>query len=419
MLHVDMDAFFASVEALDEPSLRGIPLVVGGTGRRGVVSSCSYEARFFGVRSAMPIVRARQLCPQATFVSGNFSRYEYLAERFHEILLSYTPRVEPLSLDEAFLDVSGSQKLFGSGQEIAWKIRQRIQDELGLTVSVGVASSKHVAKLASREAKPQASRSGPINARGVVEIRENEAVEFLHRLRVGQLWGVGPATEKKLQDLGIATVKQLSVAPIEVLERHLGNAAAKRLLDLAWNRDEREVVTGQPAQSIGCEQTFERDLVHPDEIRAHLLALSQKVARKLRREGMEGRTVEVKVRFGDFATVSRSVTHRIPTDHTQEIFQTARELASQVYFDATVRLLGISVSNLSPPSADAVGAALGVRIAQPSLFDHELAEKDAVFGQDLSPAAELDRTLDGIADRFGEHMIISGRQVGNYAKDLK
>lgn len=396
ILHVDMDAFFASVEALDNPALRGIPLIVGGSGQRGVVASCSYQARFYGVRSAMSSVEARRLCPQATFIEGDYARYVFFSRRLRTILTDFTPLVEALSIDEAFLDVSGATKLFGDAETIAHKIRARVRDELGLTCSVGVATTKHVAKLASKAAKPTASRSGAVEGPGVVVVPECDAVAFLHALPVRALWGVGPATEARLARLGLTTVAQLSVVPLDVLERSLGHAAATRLSDLCWNRDDRDVVPDRVAQSIGHERTFPNDIFEEQAIHGHLLRLSEKTAKRLRKAGVEAKTFTLKVRFGDFATVSRSTTLQQSTDSARDVFETAKRLAKHVHFDAGVRLLGISASGLCDAASDLVREGLidlrESATLQPELFDVEIPES----------SRRLDLVMDEINDRFGE-----------------
>lgn len=400
-----MDAFFASVEALEDTALRGIPLVVGGTSRRGVVASCSYEARFFGVRSAMPTTEARRLCPHATFLAGRYGRYKEFSDRLHEILRSYTPLVEGIALDEAFLDVSGAQTLFGEPSSIAWNIRNRVRLELGLDCSVGVASTKHVAKLASKAAKPVATRQGPADAKGVVVIEDDNAIAYLHSLPVRALWGVGPATERRLTRLGIATVAQLAAVPLEPLEHALGHAAARRLNDLAWNRDEREVTPERLAQSLGHEQTFSTDLHDINEISAQLLRLSEMTATRLRRKGLEGQTVTVKVRFGDFATVTRSLTLSRATDNTRDIFATAKRLVAQVHLDAGVRLLGVTMSSLQSASSDVAPEEV-IDLREPAHIQPELFDVDAWADND-----GLDLVIDEINDRFGDGAVARARLV--------
>ncbi len=405
ILHVDMDAFFASVEALEQPALRGIPLIVGGTGARGVVASCSYEARFFGVRSAMSSVRARELCPQATFVDGHFDWYRSYSQRMRNVFDRFTPLVEPLSLDEAFLDVTGATQLFGTAVEIGWKIRNAIANELGLWCSVGVASSKHLAKLASKEAKPVATRYGPRDAKAVVCIDDTSAITYLHQLPVRSLWGVGPATERRLAAVGITTVKALAAMPLDALEALVGHAGAMRLNDLAWNRDERVVNPVNQTQSIGHEQTYEHDLTESSDVIAAIHQLSQESGARLRSQGMAARTISLKVRFGDFATTTRSATRTVPTDATRDIFETARSLFRQVDFNSGIRLLGVSVSGLTEVAADVLtegGEHDSIGLTQPSLFDHQDHVEDH---------RALDAALDAIAARFGKDTVAFARTV--------
>jgi len=337
VLHVDMDAFYPSVSLLRRPDLRGKPVIVGGGGNRGVVLSATYEARAFGVHSAMPMTRARRLCPHATIVEPDYDAYTQVSAGVMEIFRSITPTVEPLSLDEAFLDVSGAIRRVGSPSYIGEMIRSRVHDEQGITCSVGVASTKFVAKLASTRAKPD----------GLLVVPQDKVVEFLHPLPVGALWGVGDKTEQALTRLGLRTVGDLAQIPAATLERALGPAAGKHLAALAWGRDQRNVVAHEPDKSIGNEETFGTDVDDPAVIRRELLRLCERVASRLRAQGYRGRTVSIKIRFADFTTITRSKTLRDATDVTREVYATAGALYDALHLDrARLRLVGVRVEGL-------------------------------------------------------------------------
>jgi DNA polymerase IV len=358
ILHVDMDSFFASVEVLQDPALAGKPVIVGGSGARGVVASCTYEARSYGVHSAMPSVRAQRLCPQAIFLSGRYDLYADYSKRIHEVFRSFTPLVEGISLDEAFLDVAGARRLFGTGEEIAHLVRRRIADELGLGCAVGVAPSKFIAKLASKAAKPKAGRPGrgPVPGPGVVVVEPGHELEFLHPLPVSALWGVGPATQKRLARFGIETIADLAALPLETLVGAVGNAAGHHLHDLAWARDDRPVEPDRAVKSISHEETYAHDLHDHDALGREALRLGDAVAARLRAAGVAGRTVSIKVRFHDFNTITRSSTLGSPTDLGTDVTRTAVTLLEQIDPSPGVRLFGIAVSNLVP--ADAVQLSL-------------------------------------------------------------
>lgn len=362
ILHVDMDAFYASVEVLDDPSLAGRPLIVGGTGRRGVVASCSYEARAFGVRSAMPSVRARALCPHAVFVAGHFDRYQEISAALHAVFSDVTPLVEGIALDEAFLDVAGAERLFGPAPTIAARLRTRIAEELGLPCSVGVAPSKFLAKLASEAAKPTASPSGTIPGRGVVVIAPGEELAFLHPLPVEALWGVGPATAARLRSLGLTVVGDLAAVGVETLQGAVGRAHGQHLHMLARGIDHRAVEPERAAKSVGHEETYPVDRRDPQELKVEILRMADAVAARLRRAGSAGRTVTLKVRYGDFTTISRSTTAAEPVDAGRAISVLAASLLDGVDTSAGVRLLGVSVSNLAAavPSGPAEQLSLGL-----------------------------------------------------------
>ncbi|MFV2110921.1 DNA polymerase IV [Micromonospora sp. LOL_025] len=337
ILHVDMDAFFASVEVRRRPELRGRPVVVGGTGPRGVVSSASYEARRYGVRSAMPTARARALCPHAVYLPPDFPQYSAASAAVMQIFRDVTPLVEPLSLDEAFLDVAGARRLFGPPAAIARRIRERVAAEQGLTCSVGVAPSKFVAKLGSTRAKPD----------GLLVVPALRVLDFLHPLPVSALWGVGERSAETLRRLGLATIGDLAEAPVGMLRKALGEASAAHLHELAWGRDPRRVSPEQAEKSIGAEVTFDVDVTDPLEIRRALLALAEKVGIRLRRAGQVGRTVSLKVRLADFRTVSRSRTAGTPTDVAREIFDTVWALYTALDPGEPVRLVGVRVEGLA------------------------------------------------------------------------
>ena len=346
ILHVDMDAFFVSVELLDQPELRGRPVIVGGAGDRGVVAAASYEARAFGVFSAMPSVRARRLCPQAVFLPGRHARYGEVSARVMAIFGSFTPLVEPISLDEAFLDVRQARRLHGPAPEIAARIRARVLDEEGLTCSVGVAPSKFVAKLASEAAKPKASVQGPQPGFGVKVVAVDEVLAFLHPLPVQALWGVGPATLARLERLGIATVGDLAVMSLPTLTSTLGQAAGRHLHALANGIDDRAVEPDRQTKSIGHEETFPRDHHSHRTLGRELVRLGDSVGARLRAAGVAGRTVTLKVRFHDFRTITRSTTLPGATDSSSTIVGAAKELLAAVDPAPGVRLIGVSVSGL-------------------------------------------------------------------------
>jgi DNA polymerase-4 len=339
-----MDAFFASVEVLDNPSLAGLPVIVGGSGGRGVVAACTYEARMFGIHSAMPSLVARRLCPSAVFVAGRFHRYVEESKKLHDILEAATPLVEGISLDEAFLDVSGSVRLFGDGATIAESIRQRVADELKLTCSVGVGRSKLIAKLASKAAKPVAGRGGISPGPGVVVVPPDGELEFLHPLPVRALWGVGPVTGRRLDDLGVKTVGDIAALPPGALEKHLGVAQGAHLASLSVAHDPRPVIAEQRAKSIGHEETFSSDLWDRGELHRHLVRMVDASATALRRSQLAARTISVKIKFADFTLITRSHTMAEPIDTTAAIGKVAATLLDSVDCELGIRLLGVSLS---------------------------------------------------------------------------
>lgn len=352
VLHVDMDAFYASVELRRRPELRGRPMAVGGTGSRGVILSATYEARAQAVRSAMPVMRARRLCPELVTLPPDFATYQDVSFGVMEVFRSVTPLVEPLSLDEAFLDVRGAARRLGSPRQVAAWIRATVQDEQDITCSVGVAGSKFVAKLASARCKPD----------GLLVVPPADVVTFLHPLPVEALWGVGEKTAELLRRLGLHTVGDLARTREETLQRALGPAAGAHLSALAWGRDERRVVPGEPEKSIGAEETFGRDVDDAEVVLRELLRLSERTAARLREQSVAARTVSIKVRFADFATITRSRTLRLPTDTGREVYDTARQLFEALGLQrARLRLVGVRAEGLVPAERAARQLALGER----------------------------------------------------------
>jgi DNA polymerase-4 len=359
ILHVDMDAFFASVEILDDPSLLGQAVIVGGEGARGVVASCTYEARAFGVRSAMPSVRAKQLCPQAIFLPGRHGRYADISGQLHRILKDITPLVEPIGLDEAFLDVAGALRMLGPPEVIARGLRQRVHDDLSLDCAVGIGRSKMIAKLASRAAKPQASRTGLIPGPGVVLIGPAEEMEFLHGHAVEALWGVGPATAARLHELGVRTVGDLAALPPETVARRVGKASGLHLAALARGDDPSPVTPDRPAKSIGHEETFSQDLVDPGELERHILRMAESVATMLRGASTGARTVTVKVKFKDLSLQTRSHTLDRAVSTGGALGVVAAALLAGVDPGEGIRLLGVSASGLLESGGDQLSFDLG------------------------------------------------------------
>ena len=401
ILHVDMDAFFASVEVLDDPSLAGKPVIVGGAGARGVVASCTYEARAYGVHSAMPSVRARQLCPHAIFLAGRHSRYAEVSAQLHAILLDVTPMVEPIGLDEAFMDVAGTLRLLGPPVDIARGLRQRVHDELGLGCAVGIGRSKMIAKLASRAAKPRASREGLQPGPGVCLVEPGDELDFLHGHDVRALWGVGPATTKRLHDLGVRTVGDLAALPPSTLVRRLGKASGEHLAALARGEDPDPVEPNRAAKSIGHEETFSRDLTDPAELETHVLRMAESVATMLRGASTGARTVTVKVKFTDFSLQTRSHTLDRPITTGGAIGQVAAALLSGIDPGDGIRLLGVSASGLSPGSGDQLAFDLG---------DGMRAENQSALAREQS-WQDVTAAVDAIRARFGRESVGSAARV--------
>lgn len=355
ILHVDMDAFYASVMTRDQPDLQGIPVIVGG-GHRGVVLSASYEARAFGVGSAMPMMRARRLCPGATVVPPDFETFAAVSAAVMETFRHITPVVEVMSLDEAFLDVSGSVRRLGGARQVAERLRARIADEQGITCSVGIASTTHLAKLASRRAKPD----------GLVVVPPERATAFLHPLDVEELWGVGETTATALRRLGLCTIGDVAHTSVEVLVRALGAATGTHLHDLAWGGGRTTVVArrgaDEPERSIGSETTFHRDTDDPEMVLRELLRSSTKVTSRMRAAEVVGRTVTLRVRFSDFTTITRSRTVRDPTDVAIEVHAQVADLYAALGLQrARIRLVGVRVSGLTPSRSTPRQLMLGQR----------------------------------------------------------
>ena len=339
ILHVDMDAFFVEVERRDRPDLRGRPVMVGGTGNRGVVAAASYEARTYGINSAMPMIHARRLCPAAVVLPPDHRKYRTASEQVFGIFRSFTPLVEGLSLDEAFLDVAGLRRHYPHPIAIGIEIRAHLRQELGLPASVGIATNKFLAKLASEAAKPD----------GIRHVPADETPAFLHPLPVRSLWGVGEATHAALERLGVKTVGDLAEVPLVTLKKCLGQAAGSLLHELAWGRDPRQVVPESAAKSISVEETYERDLVGREAVEGELLRHADRLAGRLRAAGVAGRTLTVKLRFADFTTVTRSVTMGSATDVARDLYRAAGDLLANLALDTRpIRLVGVGMTALTP-----------------------------------------------------------------------
>jgi len=379
IIHLDMDAFYPAVEVLDNPELKGKPVIVGGSRERGVVSSASYEARKFGVHSAQPMATAMRLCPKGIFLSGRMSRYKEVSKQVFEIFYRFTPLVEPLSIDEAFLDVTGSERLLGKPVEIAKKIKQVVFEETGLTVSAGVAPSKFVAKIASDIDKPD----------GLTVVPHGKVREFLDPLPVKKMWGVGKKTQEALARLNIRTFRDLRQMPVKVLEQRFGKHGIK-MHQLAKGIDEREVITEHEAKSVGHEQTFMEDILDLEAVKKEILSLANKVGRRMRRESVTGKTVTLKVKYNDFKQITRAETLQKSTDDGFEIYSTASRLLQKTQVGKRpVRLLGISLSQLS--------------------FLGE-GEQLSIFGRDESSQKRkrLNVALDSLYEKHGDRSVRPG-----------
>lgn len=373
VMHVDMDAFYASVEVLDQPAWQGKPVIVGGHSARGVVATCSYEARAFGIHSAMPLFEAKRLCPHGIFTKPRPHRYAEMSHRIMEIFREASPLVEPLSIDEAFVELTGMEGL-GGAETIARGVQDRIWKELHLSASVGLAPNKFLAKLASDMQKPH----------GFVMIRSEEAAALLAPLPVTKIFGIGHSAAEKLRQLGLETIGQLAVAEARVLEKALGSNAL-RVKNLALGLDDRPVVSEETAKSIGKENTFEADYTEAEACREEILDLSGQVGWRLRREGFAGHTVTLKVKFADFHTVTRSITSDRPVVWDEEIFRLAAGLLKKVNVKPGVRLLGVSVSGLLRPEDEPV---------------LDFAENNRL--------EQRNRAVDKLKSRFGEGIIKRG-----------
>ena len=381
ILHVDMDAFFASVELRHRPELRGLPMVVGGEGGRGVVLAATYEARRYGIHSAMPMSRARRQCADLVVVPPDHRAYVEVSGSVMQLFSSITPAVEPLSLDEAFLDVSGAMRRLGSPVVIGELLRSRVYDEQGITCSVGVASTKFVAKLASTRAKPD----------GLLVVPRDEVIAFLHPMPVGSLWGVGERTEEQLLRLGLQTVGDIAHTPENTLQRALGAALGSHLAALSWGRDPRGVTPHEPEKSIGNEETFARDVDDPAVVRREILRLCEQVARRLRTAGLVGRTVTLKVRFADFTTLTRSRTLPEPTDVARDLYATTTRLYDGLALQrARLRLVGVRVEGL---------------------LDADEAPEQLLLDSPEFGWRDAERAADAATRRFGRGAVVPARLV--------
>jgi len=390
ILHLDLDAFYASVEQLDCPALRGRPVIVGGPSRRGVVCAASYEARRFGVRSAMPTARARKLCPDGVFLPPRFDRYSELSHQVFGIYRRYTPLVEPLSLDEAFLDVTASRALHGEGRDVARTIKAAVREECGLAVSAGIAEGKLAAKIATDLGKPD----------GLVEVPRGGVAAFLAPLPVARLWGVGEVTEEALRKVGVATIGDLARTPDAALAAVIGANHARDLRALAQGEDPREVVPDEASKSIGAEDTFGEDLTDVPALERELLSQATRVGRRLREAGVAGHVVTLKVKFADFTLVTRRTTLERPTDDDRAIYGAARALLARVDLARAIRLTGISVS----------GFAGERERGQLDLFGG--AAPDAAAAGEEDKRRALNAAVDRLADRFGEGAVLPADLAG-------
>ncbi|MEY3661640.1 MAG: polymerase [Actinomycetota bacterium] len=376
-----MDAFFALVEVRENPSLAGKQVIVGYDGNRGVVLSATYEARKLGVHSAMPMSRALRLAPNAIVVEPDHEKYSEVSENVMAIFESITPLVQPLSVDEAFLDISGAQKLMGTPSQIGEVIRARVSDEQGITCSVGVASTMFVAKLATNFAKPD----------GLHVVPADKVIEFLHPLPIGALWGVGEKTAEQLSRLGLVNVSDIANTPVKTLARVVGQAAAEHLYELSWGRDPRTVTPNQAEKSIGAERTFESDIDDPEEILAQILDLSNKVAKRLRAANYFSRTITIKVRFADFTSVTRSKSLPSSTDLATDIYATSKSLFEAMHLQrARIRLVGVRATGLVPTSESSVQL--------------EFSERDSGW-------REAEEAMDQVSLKFGNSAVKPARLI--------
>jgi DNA polymerase-4 len=379
ILHVDMDAFYASVSIKDNPKLQGKPVVVGA-GVRGVVLSANYEARKFGIRAAMPVGRAQRLAPTAIFIPPDHTRYHEVSEHVMKIFRDVSPHVEPISLDEAFIDVTGAKRLLGSGREIAMMIRAKVEKEQGITCSVGIAHNKFIAKLASQHCKPN----------GLLEIATDQILSFLHPLPANAIWGVGPKTNEQLEKLGLRTVGEIANTPLSTLIRALGEAAGSSLYELAWGRDYREVISYEPEKSISAAETFASDIDDPEEILREFLRLCEKATLRMRDAGYCAKTISIKVRFSDFKTITRSKKMDQPISGTKESFEVAKQLYLALKLDRVrIRLVGVSLEGLTPADEAAEQLLIGQRDVGWREADSAIDRVKAKFGRGSVRPARL------------------------------
>jgi DNA polymerase-4 len=382
IIHLDMDAFYPSVEVLDNPELKGKPVIVGGSRERGVVSSASYEARKFGVHSAQPMATAMRLCPHGIVLPTRMARYQEVSQQVFEIFHIFTPLVEPLSIDEAFLDVSGCTRLFGSPVEIARKIKHQVVEKTGLTISAGVAPSKFIAKIASDMEKPD----------GLTVVPADRVRAFLDPLPIKKMWGAGKVTQKAFARIGVYTFKDLRLAPVAVLENKFGRHGA-HMQQLAMGIDERDVVTLHDVKSIGHEDTYSKDILDLEPAKRELLSLANRVARRMRRKGLEGKTVTLKVKYSDFKRITRSATlHHYTNDSAAIYAKVCRLLEKTAVGKRPVRLLGVSLSNLTDTGSG----------RQLSLFNPDGSN---------DKRKQLNKTADSILEKFGSRGIRPGSLV--------
>lgn len=385
ILHVDMDAFFASVELLDHPDLVGLPVIVGHNSPRSIVTAATYEARKFGINSALPMAIALRRCPQAIILEPHFERYHHYSDRVMEIFDDVTPRVERLGIDEAFLDVAGAHAIFGSPAQVGALIRRRVRAETGLVCSVGAAATKYVAKVASGMSKPD----------GLLVVPADETVAFLHPLPVSKLWGVGGKTEEVLRSRGYNTIGDLAAAEVDSLRPLIGEAGAQRLHDLAWGIDPRSVHFRADEKSVGHEMTFSTDVTDTAIVRRELLRMSNMVAVRLRKAGFVGRTVVLKLRFSDFTTITRSRTISEPTDLGKRIYDEVCEIYEALgKQDAAIRLVGVRAEQL----LDGTGIQMG-------LWDEAEGWREA------------EDVMDAASERFGSGAVKPARLIGHSATE--
>jgi DNA polymerase-4 len=385
ILHVDMDAFYASVAEKDNPKLKGKAVIVGA-GRRGVVSAANYEARKFGIRAAMPVYKAKALAPHAIFISPDMARYEEVSRSVMSIFHDITPLVEPISLDEAFLDVTGARRLLGDGQTIAKLIRARVEQKEGITCSVGIAHNKFIAKIASNQCKPN----------GLLEIDPERVLEFLHPLAAKEIWGVGPKTNEQLAKMGLQTVGDIANTPRSTLIRVLGQASGSSLYELAWGRDYRDVEIEHIEKSISSSETFDQDLDSQEEILKEFLRLTERSVERMREKGFAAGTISIKVRFTDFKTISRSKTVDLPITGTQEIFEVVKNLYLALNLEnVLIRLVGVSLDSL--------------------VEDEEINQM--VLGQRTSGWQQADKAVDRIKNKFGSASLRPARLVEDHEEN--